>query len=184
MGFFSKLLGTVAGVAGRFLGVPAVGAVRQAVVAPAARALAAGGAAGRVLARSRVGRGALALGGAAALGGAFAGGEALAAGAIDDDGVGIVGGNGLTVRRTIVQTINRQTGEVVRARVLRGAPFIMRHDIIVAKRVIRMASKLGRTKGLRHTVKQSVASQLTEAIRDQALDAVRALGGSSHKKEA
>lgn len=175
MGFFSSLLRGVGRVATSFLGITAPAAaaaapiVRRAAASPIVR---------------RVGRGALALGGAAALGGAFAGGEALAGGGFEGDGTGVSGGNGLTFRRTVVETINRESGDVVRVQVLRGAPFIMRHDIIVAKRVIRMASKLGRTKGLRHTVRQSVASQLTEEIKDQALAQVRSLGGSRNTKDS
>lgn len=81
-------------------------------------------------------------------------------------------GNASTFRETVVQTIDRVSGQIVCQETLKGAPFIMRSDIIVAKRVIRMASKLGRTKGLRHTVKQSVTSKLKEAIEQQALSQV------------
>lgn len=52
------------------------------------------------------------------------------------------GGAGGTVRQTIVQTVDRATGNVVRQDVFRGAPFLMNHDITVAKKVFRVAQKL------------------------------------------
>lgn len=54
---------------------------------------------------------------------------------------GLRGGAG-TFRRTIVQTVSRSTGAVVKEETFRGAPFLMNHDITVAKKVFRVASKL------------------------------------------
>lgn len=86
------------------------------------------------------------------------------------------GGNGLTFRQTLVQTIEVGTSRVVSEQVLRGSPFLMRNDIQIAKRVIRTASKLGRLKGIRHTVRQSSAAKLKDAIEQKALDQVLAGG--------
>jgi len=47
-----------------------------------------------------------------------------------------------TFRQTVVQTIDRTTGNVVKQELFRGSPFLMNHDIVVAKKVFRMASKL------------------------------------------
>ena len=53
-----------------------------------------------------------------------------------------VAGQAGTFRRTIVQTVSRATGQVVRQEEFRGSPFLMNHDIVVAKKVFRMAQKL------------------------------------------
>lgn len=159
MGFFGNVFRGITGAIKGFLGVPAR-------AAPAARFV--GGRAAAQPTRRALAR----LGGAAALGGAFAGGD-LAVGALagggDIGGDGGVGGNGRTFRRTIIQTIDSDSGEVLKQRVRRGSPFLMRTDVIVAKRVFRMATKL-HGKLPRRTVRQSRVKALTDRVVESALD--------------
>lgn len=157
MGLFGNILKGLGRIAGSFLGIPA-----QVARSPTARQLAAQAAAAGV---------------GAAVGGAVVGVNVDAQGrpiSLPHPGA-ITGGNALTFRRTLVQSIDRATGKVLSSETLRGSPFIMRHDIQIARRVIRTASKLGRMRGIRHAVKQSVSSKLKEAIERKALDQV--LGG-------
>ena len=160
VGFFGSVFNVVKSIGRAVLGIPA--SIPRATPALLARARAAAPA---------VARGAAAVGGAALLGGAFQAGSNL----VDADGQPIAGGggggggNGLSFRRTLVQTVNRLTGEIEFTQTLRGAPFIMRHDIQIAKRVIRTASKLGRMKGISRTVKQSLTSRTKEAIETKVL---------------
>jgi len=162
MGFFGDLISGAGRLVRGFLGVPAAAAA-----APVARAIAPAIARGG----TRLGRVGRAVGGAVGLGGAFAVGEAGVGALIGDGdgGGGGVGGNGRTFRRTIVQTVNREDGAVIRQEVRRGAPFLMRRDVIVAKRVFRMASKL-HGKLPRRTVRQSRVKALTDRVVESALD--------------
>lgn len=155
VGFISNLIKGVSRVAQSFLGITPRAPVRQALA--------------RVIPRSRAGRIARTAGALAAGGAAFEVGAQIAGQAFGPDGQPIIGGNGNSFRRTLVQTIDRETGEVEKTIILRGAPFIMRHDIIVAKRVIRMAQKLGRVKGISRTVKQSITSKTKDAIEAKVL---------------
>ena len=68
--------------------------------------------------------------------------------------------------RTIVQTLD-EDGQIVRQKVLKGSPFLMRRDLIIAKRVLRTASKLGRFGPKTRT--PSKMKQFTDAVIDQAL---------------
>jgi len=45
-------------------------------------------------------------------------------------------------RRTLIQTVDRASGAVIKQEVEVGAPFLMNRDIVIAKRVFRMATKL------------------------------------------
>ncbi|MFQ5937757.1 MAG: hypothetical protein ACE5LB_15240 [Acidiferrobacterales bacterium] len=162
MGFFSKILGSAAKIAGRFFGFGGAPA------APVQRAIGAGGSLVRRGARF-VGRGAAALGGAAAVGGAFQAGSEL----VEGDGVvgGVVGGNGVSFRRTLVQTVDRRTGQVVRTEVLRGRPYLMQRDVQIAKRVFRQSRALeGRLPKKR--VRQSRRSMLHQAVEERVLQSV------------
>jgi len=162
MGFFSTVFNVVKSVGRAVLGIPAP--VKVAVAAAPALASRTS-----LLRRgaSLAGTGAaLGIGAGAGLGVVRAGGQIISGG---DGGAGAVGGNGDSFRRTLVQTVDRATGEVESTIVLRGAPFVMRHDIQIAKRVIRMASKLGKMKGIRHTVRQSVVSRTKDAIEAKVL---------------
>ncbi len=119
--------------------------------------------------------------GVSALGGLFrtpavrgiatiAGGTAIGTGL-----AGLFGGDGAAAEdegamgrrtRTIVQTVNAE-GQVVKQRVLRGSPFLMRRDFIIAKRVLRTASKLGRFS--KRTITPSKMKMFTDAVIDNAL---------------
>jgi len=59
-----------------------------------------------------------------------------------DDIATLGGGMAGAFRQTVVQTIQRGTNVVIKQEIFRGAPFLMQHDIVVAKRVFRMATKL------------------------------------------
>jgi len=168
MGFFSKLVGVATGIVRSFIGAPAPSVVARTIVAPARAALARGAAAGRRFVKPALFAGAGA--GAGAI--AASGGDGEFFGPGGAPGIMAAGGNGVSFRRTIVQTVDRASGQITQERVLRGSPFIMRHDIVVAKRVIRMASKLGNVKGLRHTVQQGIASQITQAVKRKVLQTV------------
>lgn len=168
MGFFSSLLSIGRRVVGAFIpGVAPRTAAVATIPAAAARVAQAGVTVGRRLARP-VGRAAAALGGAAAVGAAFQGGANF----FDAEGNPISDcppGQASVVRRTLVQSVDRATGEVICTQVLRGAPFIMRHDIQIAKRVIRTVARLGKVKGISRVVKQSVASRTKDAIEQKVL---------------
>lgn len=88
------------------------------------------------------------------------------------------GGNGRTVRTTVVTTTNLLTGEIVRVVELDGAPFLMNKDV---QKLRQTAKKLTRAHGKlpRRTVKESLTKQLTDAAVKSALDATRC---SSHKE--
>lgn len=45
-------------------------------------------------------------------------------------------------RRTMIQTIDRATGQLVSFKFVDGAPFLMNKDIVAAKRVFRLSTKL------------------------------------------
>lgn len=92
-----------------------------------------------------------------------------AASLFTDDEVARPGGAGASNRtRTIVQTID-PAGTVVKQQVLRGSPHLMRRDLLTAKRVFRLASKL-HEKLPRRTVKESEITQLKNRIVKKALD--------------
>jgi len=76
------------------------------------------------------------------------------------------GGNGVTHRRTVVQTIDNATGTIVREDIRRGAPFLMNDEIQIAKRVFKTVSKVA-ARLPRKTVKESS----TTALKNQLIDA-------------
>jgi len=84
-------------------------------------------------------------------------------------GVAGVGGNGETFRRTIVQTIRASDGVLVRQEILRGGPHLMQHDLVVAKRVFRLAGKL-HAKMPRRTVRVSRQKLLMQQVIENALE--------------
>ena len=67
---------------------------------------------------------------------------------------------------TVVQTF-APDGTIIREKVFAGAPFLMKKDLVIAKRVFKLASKL-HGKLPRRTMKQSEMSKLNEAILDKA----------------
>jgi len=155
MGFFSSLLN----IGKRLLGIaPAAAAPvatrfgpRAAAVARRAAPIIAGGVAG----------GAGFAVGESIFGGTGAVGVPITAGA---------GGNGETFRRTIVQTIRSDDGVVIKNVILRGAPHLMQHDLVVAKKVFRLSSKLHQ-KLPKRTVKTSRIKLLTQQVLENALEA-------------
>lgn len=153
MGFFSTLLNIGKTILGGVLGTAAV--VAPKVVRPITTAL------------PKVVKFGAPLAAGVAGGVAFAGGEALFAGG--GTGMGGPGGNGLSFRRTIVQTVNSQTGEIIRQELLAGAPHIMNRDIQTAKRVFRLSGKLFRRLPKR-TVRASRRQSLTEQVMNNALE--------------
>jgi len=112
---------------------------------------------------------------AAAVGGAALGAAAGYAAGRPDAGQGTVGmgGNGRYVTVTTVTTIDTVTGEAVRQKMLQGSPYLMNRDLMVAKRVLRTAGKLG-NRFSRKTREPSKSKQLMDAIQDRALGAVLA----------
>jgi len=88
------------------------------------------------------------------------------AGAVDVTGFG--GGNGRFATRTIVETMDTVTGEIVKRKVMPGSPHIMNSEISAAKKVFRQARKLD-ARLPRKTVRESKAKQLTNAAMDKAL---------------
>jgi len=84
------------------------------------------------------------------------------------DLTGFGGGNGRFATRTIVETLDTQTGVVVKRRTMPGSPHIMNSEIRAAKKVFRQSRKL-ESRLPRRTVKQSKSSQLSEAAIDKAI---------------
>jgi len=159
MGFLSGFLNIGKKILGTFLGggAPARALPRPVSIATGARRVGA----------TRFGRAGRALAGAGALGGAFAVGETAVGGLLGGDGDG-AGGNGRNFRRTIVLTIDSDTNEIVRRKVLAGAPHLMNRDLQIAKRVFRLSSKL-HMKLPKRMVRQSRTKALTNQVVEQAL---------------
>jgi len=84
-------------------------------------------------------------------------------------GVG-VGGNGVTHLQTIVQSIDNATGAVVREDIMKGTPFLMNSDMIVARRVFKMLSEAN-AKLPRKTVRQTETTALKNQLVNTALQA-------------
>lgn len=171
MGFFSSILGGAARLAGRFFGVGAAPAATRAVTPFIARP----GAAALGRTPSLAGRVVRGVGAAAVAGGAFAAGDVALSALLDGPGDGaVVGGaavgagcpGGATgnIVTTLVVTRNAM-GDIICTRRLRGSPHLMNSDLIVAKRVRRVASSLAQ-KLVPKTRKQSKAARLTEAVQD------------------
>jgi len=105
-------------------------------------------------------------------------GLAQVAGAISPAAGGVAmlrGGNGQFVRQTLVNTIDLQSGQIVRQEVLKGAPFLMNNDIRKLRGIAKKVSKAN-SRIPRRTTKQSVSAALTEATVQQALQLVRTGG--------
>lgn len=167
MGFFGGLLRGAVGIA-RSIFAPAT-------VATAARVLPAAARVAPIVTRGgRIARG---LAGAVAAGGAFAAGDIALSSLLDGGGdgqalaigggavgAGCPGGANGNIVTTLVITRNA-AGEIICSRRLRGSPHLMNSDLIVAKRVRRVASSLA-AKLVPRTRKQSKAARLTEAVQD------------------
>lgn len=151
MGFFDTLIKGVVSVGRGILGLPAAApaAIRTGQVSTtAARRIALAG---------------------AGAGGAVGIGVGLSTAGGGGPMIGGVGGNGLTFTRTIVQSVNKETGVVVREEVLRGSPHLMNRDLAVAKRVFRLAGKLHRRMPKR-AVRMSRQKMLTQQVVENALE--------------
>ncbi len=141
--------------------------------APVRPALAAAGTArlrGTMPAGTRGAVGRIVRGGAIAAG-AGAAFELGGAAVRDESGalVAMGGGNGVTSRRTIVQTIENATGEVIKQVVKEGAPHLMNKDLQIAKRVFRLSSKL-HARMPKRTVRMSRTKMLTTQVVENALE--------------
>jgi len=111
-----------------------------------------------------------AIAGAGAAGVGFAAGEALFDSATGQPLTAQAGrgGNGMTFRRTIVQTVNAADGQIMKQKVLAGAPHLMNRDLIIAKRVFRLSTKLHQ-KLPKRTVRQSRTKALMTQIIESSL---------------
>jgi len=182
MGFFSSLLkgiGTVAGAvlnpAGAIAGLFGASKSTQAALAPAAPGLTALSSVG-VATKALIDAPSL-----SAIGANRAQALALAARSIGPGvpkavvsagtTLKITGGNGKVAKRTIVQTINLDTGQVVLETVLEGAPFLMNKAVRELARTTKKLRKANRKIPTR-TVKQSLSAQLTERVLDQTIQDV------------
>jgi len=84
------------------------------------------------------------------------------------DTTGFGGGNGSRSTRTIVETMDLRTGQIVSRKMLPGSPHIMNSEIKAAKKVFRQSQKLHSRLPSR-TRRQSKATQLKEAAIDAAM---------------
>jgi len=187
MGFFSGILKAVGAVVGGILNP--VGTVTKllsgdAKTAAAASTAQAGAAVGAtsLSAGGVIVKGVQAIAKSPAVQGAVGG--ALATEAVIGDTAKIIGagkfvgasrftggGNGKVAKRTIVQTINLDTGNVVNQIILEGAPFLMNKAVRELARTTRKLRKAN-AKIPRRTVRQSLGSQLTERVLNQTIQDV------------
>jgi hypothetical protein len=146
-GFFSSLLKGAVGIGKALLGVPAAAPITARAVAPVVTGAAAAAAATALIPTAQL------------TPTQRASQAALAAAP--------------TVRkRTRVESLD-QFGQVLRTVVFDGAPFLMNKDVVAAKRVFRLASKL-HGKLPRRTVKESKVAQLKDAAVETALRQIQA----------
>jgi len=88
------------------------------------------------------------VGGVTGIAGSIAGVGGLAGGAQPGGPVnatGFGGGNGKTATRTIVQTMDLATGEIIRVQMLAGSPKLMNKDVAAARKVARVRASLNKT---------------------------------------
>jgi len=189
MGFLANALRTVAGIAGRFLGIPAAPAITTMAATAAARAGLGTGAARTLTGVQGIGataRTAVIAAGAGTLAGRLA--RQIqpdipgmgAGGAVTPvaPGTGVVmggdlgRGNGQFARQTIVQTIRLSDGAVVRSEVFSGAPFLMQKAVRELRATSRKLTKANQ-KIPRKLVRQSKRSALLDSVLDQALAQAR-----------
>ena len=172
VGFFDTILN----IGKRIIGLPVSAPARRALPAPVARTALP---ARRTFGRAAVAGGAGVLGGGilATIGQSIFGDSGSAATAVQalprgDGGGGVplaaMGGNGMSFRRTIIQTIRSDDGVVIRQEIKQGAPHIMNKDIQIAKRVFRMSTRM-HNKLPKRTVRPSRMKQLTAQVLENAL---------------
>ncbi len=152
MGFLDGLLSTVGGILGAVGGPVGIG-VGASLGSTAASLLGGGG----VPSASQQ----LGVTTAGIVGGPLGGGIQSAISAAD-------GGQRMKNRViTRVQTLN-PANEVIREKVLMGAPFLMQKDFQIARRVIKL-SKQAAARVPKKVIKQTVGAMLNEAIKSRAL---------------
>lgn len=78
------------------------------------------------------------------------------------DLTGWSGGNGQTVTRTTIETMDVNTGKIIRIKRHPGTPYLMNNDVAAAKKVIRRSGQLNKRLP-RKTVRESPATQLSKA---------------------
>lgn len=79
------------------------------------------------------------------------------------------GGNGRTVRQTIVVTRDTMTGNIIRTEVKQGAPLLMGRDVQIANRVFRQSQRLQKRLP-KKIIKQSRRAALTNLVVEGALE--------------
>jgi len=79
------------------------------------------------------------------------------------DTTGFSRGNGRTANRTIVETMDLVTGQIIRRRMMPGTPHLMNSEIRAAKKVFKKSADLQK-RIPRRTVKQSEVTQLKNAL--------------------
>jgi len=84
------------------------------------------------------------------------------------DMTGFGGGNGRFATRTVVETMDLTTGQIIRRKVMEGSPHLMNKDVSAAKKLFRQVRKLD-SRMPRKTVRESKTKQLTDAAMDKAL---------------
>lgn len=152
-------------------GLPGVGSLLSAVGGVASAVPIAGPAIAGVVGgiESAVGAATDPLGLVSALTGAVVPG-AGANGVVDTSGFS--GGNGRFGTRTTVETMDLQTGQIVRTRSMAGQPFMMKKDVAIMRRVIKQTGALNK-RIPRKTRAQSKTEQLKDASLDQAIANIR-----------
>lgn len=78
------------------------------------------------------------------------------------DTTGFAGGNGRTATRTIVQTMDLATGQIIRQKTMPGSPRLMNSDVAAARKVIKSVGKL-HNQMPRRTVKEGEVTKLKNA---------------------
>lgn len=90
------------------------------------------------------------------------------------DMTGFSGGNGSRSTRTIVETMDLASGQIISRRILPGSPHMMNSDIKAAKKVFRQSAALQKRMP-RKTVRESDATKLKNALVSKAMNS--ATGG-------
>jgi len=98
-------------------------------------------------------------------------GSGLVGGAVAGRGVILTGGNGKVAKRTIIQTINLDTGIIVMEIVKEGAPFLMNKAVRELQRTTKKLRKANAKIPTREK-KQSLGAKLTERVLNQTIQDV------------
>lgn len=172
MGFFStiaKVIGGVVGAVGRAVGIlpAAVAPVAQAVARAAPTALrvagtlATGAAIGAALTPAQAAAG-------AGTGLAAVGGMLSVTNPATGQIMNVGGGNGVQTTITMVQTIDNATGQIVRAKIFAGSPFLMNKEVAHLKSTSRKLRR-GAARVPTRRVRATTTSLIKDAIEDKML---------------